>query len=120
MPLSTGDPVANRELRNRVMQPIELPVVAALAIVGVPLGASRVFLSSSRLGAAWVAGIIATIVLGVAVLIALRPRVSKNIVAGIVLVGGLAFIGAGITAAAVGEREFHQNTGGTEHPAEGK
>ena len=117
---ATGDPVANRELRNRVMQPIELPVVAALAIVGVPLGASRVLLSSSRIGAVWVAGIIATVVLGVAVLIALRPRVSRNVVAGIVLLGGLAFIAAGITAAAIGEREFHHETGGAEQPAEGK
>ena len=117
---ATGDPVVNRELRDRVMQPIELPVVAALAIVAVPLGASRVFLSSSRIGAVWVAGIVATAVLAIGVLVALRPRLSRNIVAGIVLVGGLAFITAGITAAAIGEREFHHEHGGTEQPAEGK
>jgi hypothetical protein len=117
---ATGDPQANRELRDRVMHPIEVPVVAALAIVAVPLGASRVFLSSSRIGAVWVASIVATVVLAVAALIALRPRVSKNIVAGIVLIGGLAFIAGGITAAAIGERDFEHHGEGTEHPAEGE
>jgi hypothetical protein len=120
---ATGDPVANRELRNRVMQPIEVPILAAIAIAAVPLGASRVFLSTSRIGAVWVAALIATTVLGVAVLLSFRPRLSKNIVAGIVLFGGLAFIAAGITAAAVGERTFHPHEaehGTTEQPAEGK
>jgi hypothetical protein len=116
---ATGDPVANRELRDRIMHPIEVPVAAALGIVAVPLGASRVLLSSSRIGAVWVASIIATVVLALAALVALRPRLSKNIVAAIVLVGGLAFIAAGITAASIGERNFEHH-GGTEHPAEGE
>jgi hypothetical protein len=116
---ATGDPVANRELRDRVMHPIEVPVAAALGIAAVPLGASRVLLSSSRIGAVWVAAVIATVVLAIAALVALRPRISKNVVAAIVLVGGLAFIAAGITAASIGERNFEHH-GGTEHPAEGK
>ena len=57
--------------------------------------------------------------LGVAVFVALKPRISKNIVAAIVLFGGLAFIAAGVTAAVIGERDFEHH-GGTEHPAEGK
>ncbi len=118
---ATGDPVANRELRDRVMQPIEVPVVAALAIVAVPLGASRVLLAVSKIGAVWVAGIVATVVLGIAVLVALRPRLSKNVVAGIVLVGGLAFVAAGVTAAAVGERDFHHHEhAGTEQTSGGE
>ena len=116
---ATGDPQTNRELRDRVMHPIEVPVVAALAIAAVPLGASRVLLSSSRIGAVWVASVVAAIVLGVAVFVALKPRISKNIVAAIVLFGGLAFIAAGVTAAVIGERDFEHH-GGTEHPAEGK
>lgn len=116
---ATGDPRTNRELRDRIMHPIEVPVVAALGIAAVPLGASRVFLSSSHLGAVWVASIVSAVVLGIAVLLVLKPRISKNIVASIVLVGGLAFIAAGITAAVIGERDFAHH-GDTEHPAEGK
>ena len=117
---ATGDPVANRELRNRVMQPIEVPVLAAIGILAVPLGASRVMLSTSKMGAVWVAGIVSIIVLGLAVLVALRPRLSKNVVAGIVLVGGLAFVAAGIASAAIGERDFHHEHTGTEQPAGGE
>jgi len=116
---ATGDPQTNRELRDRVMHPIEVPVVATLAILAVPLGVSRVFLSSSKLGAVWIASVVSAVVLGIAVLIALKPRISKNLVAAIVLVGGLAFIGAGVTAAVIGERDFAHH-GESEHPAEGE
>jgi MFS family permease len=123
---ATGDPVANRELRDRIMQPIELPVVATLAIVAVPLGVSRVFLASSKLGAVWIASIVAAVVLGLGVLAAMRPRLSKNVLAGIVLVGALGFITAGVVATAVGEREFHHagdeagHDEGGDHSGEGK
>jgi hypothetical protein len=116
---ATGDPQANRELRDRIMHPIEVPAIAALAIVAVPLGASRVLLSTSRMGAVWVASIIAVVVLAIAALLATKPRISKNVVAAIVLFGGLAFIIGGITAASIGERNFEHH-GGTEHPAEGE
>lgn len=119
---ATGDPATNRELRNKIMQPIEVPVLAAIAIVAVPLGASRVFLATSRIGAVWVAGIVATVVLALAVLVALRPRLSKNVLAGVVLVGALGFITAGIVAAAVGERTFHHpvHEQGGDHSGEGE
>ena len=119
---ATGDPAANQELRNKIMQPIEVPVLATIAIVAVPLGASRVFLATSKMGAVWVAGIASTIVFAIAVLAAMRPRLSKNVRAGIVLLGAVAFIAAGIVAAAVGEREFHHAGHGEsgEHSGEGK
>lgn len=125
---ATGDPATNRELRNRVMQPIELPVLAALGIIAVPLGISRVFLSTSKIGAVWVASVVAVVVLAIAALFALKPKLSKNLLAGVVLVGGLAFIASGITAAAIGERNFahhgeHSDEGtGVSHeaPGEGK
>ena len=110
---ATGDPEVNRELRDRIMQPIEVPVGAVIAIVGVPLAASRVFLSVSKLGAVWVATGVATAVLIVAIVLALKPKLSKNVVAGVVLVGGIAFVAAGIVAAAVGERHIEHH--GTEH-----
>ena len=95
---ATGDPEVNRELRDRIMGPIELPVGAALAIVAVPLAASRLFLASSKFGAIWVAAGIAAVIFIAAVVIALRPRLSRNVVAGMVLVGGIALVAGGIIA----------------------
>jgi hypothetical protein len=117
---ATGDPEVNRELRDRIMQPIEVPIGAFLAIVAVPLAASRIFLTVSKLGAVWVAIGIATAVLAVAIVLSLKPRLSKNVVAGIVLVGGIALVGAGIVSAALGERDIephhseHSETTGEE------
>jgi hypothetical protein len=115
---ATGDPEVNRELRDRIMNPIELPVGAALAIVAVPLAASRLFLTSSKFGAVWVATGIAAVIFIAAVVIALRPRLSRNVVAGLVLVGGIALIGGGIIAAVVGQRDFHH--GGEEGTEQGE
>jgi len=119
---ATGDPATNRELRDRIMQPIELPVVATLAIIAVPLGASRVFLASSKMGAVWIAAIVSAIVLALGALAAFKPRLSKNVLAGIVLVGALGFVTAGVVATAMGEREFHHvgHDEGGDHSGEGK
>jgi hypothetical protein len=110
---ATGDPEVNRVLRDRIMQPIEVPVGAVLAIVAVPLAASRIFLAVPKLGAVWVATALAAVVLVVAIIVALRPKLSKNLVAGIVLLGGIALVSAGIVSAAVGERHIEPH--GSEH-----
>ena len=109
---ATGDPEVNRELRDKLMQPIEIPIGALLAIVVVPLAVSRIFLSVTKFSAVWVAAGIATLVVVVAVVLALRPKLSKNVVAGIVLVCGIALVTSGIVAAAVGERHIEKH--GTE------
>jgi hypothetical protein len=110
---ATGDPEVNRELRDRIMQPIEVPVGAVLAIIVVPLAASRVFLSVTKFSAVWVATGVAAVVFITAIVLATRPKLSKNVVAGIVLIGGLAFLTGGIVAAAVGTRDIEHHE--TEH-----
>jgi hypothetical protein len=109
---ATGDPEVNSHLRDRIMSPIELPVGAVLAIVAVPLAASRVFLAVSKFGAVWVASGFAAVVFLVAILVATRPKMSKNIVAAAVLVGGIGLLSAGIVSAAIGQRDFEHH--GTE------
>jgi hypothetical protein len=53
----------------------------------------------------------------VAILFALRPKLSKNVVAGIVLIGGIALVTAGIVSAGVGERTIHKHS--AEHTEQG-
>jgi hypothetical protein len=115
---ATGDPEVNRELRNRIMQPIEIPVGAALAIVAVPLCISRVLLAVSEDAAVFVGIGVAASVLLVAWLLATRPRLSKNVLAGVVLFGGVALLTAGIVAASIGERDIEKHQGSEVH-AEG-
>ena len=110
---ATGDADANRAIRNRVMAPIEVPVLAFAAIAIVILCLSRVFLAVSKEAAVYVAiGVAAVIMLG-AIAFAMRPKVTRNMVAAAVLLFGLAVIGGGIVSAAVGQREIHHE----EHPS---
>ncbi len=103
---ATGDPVANQELRDRIMKPIEVPVLSALGVAVVILAMSRIFLAVSKEWAVWVALIVSSVVLVVAVLMALVDKVNKNVVAGAVSVGAIAMLAGGVVSASVGEREF--------------
>lgn len=106
---ATGDPAANTQLRSSIMKPIEVPVVAALGVGAIALGLSRVLLAVSKGAAIWVTTAFTVVVFAAAVLIALAPKVSKNLVAAVLLIGGVGLLAGGVTAAAVGERKFHHH-----------
>ncbi len=111
---ATGDPAANRELRNRVMAPVEVPALGATAVALVVLAMSRILLAVSKNGAVVVAGVVAVLILSIAVLYAAKPNLGKNVVAGLVLVVGVAILAGGIVAAAIGERSFSEHDAGHE------
>jgi hypothetical protein len=104
---ATGDPATNRQIRNRLMFPIELPAVGLLVVAGIAIAFSRVLLAASSDDAVWVLTGVATVVLAAGVLVANRPRLSPNLVAGVLLVAGVGLIGASIAAGVSGERDFH-------------
>lgn len=104
---ATGDPAANREIRNRLMNPIEFPAAAVLAVALVVVAFSRVFLAISSENAVWVATVAAAGVLAVGALVASRPRLSSNVIVGVVAALAVVVIGIGVVAGVAGEREFH-------------
>lgn len=114
---ATGDPEVNREIRNRLMYPIEIPVAGAAAVGIVIFAVSRMFLALPSLASSLTAVVVAAIVLGFAFLVAYRPTLSRDAVAALVVVTALAIVGGGVTAAVVGEREFevHAEEGEGEH-----
>jgi hypothetical protein len=113
---ATGDPAVNREIRNRIMLPIEVPIAGALIVLVVVLGYSRVFLAVSKLNAVWIALALALLVFGVGSLLSLRPRIRTDLVAGLLAVAAVVTIGAGIFGAVTGEREFeHHGDEAEEH-----
>lgn len=104
---ATGDAAANAALRDRVMAPFEIPMAGAMTVAVIVLAGSRIFLNSSRNGAVLWAGVIATAIFGLGILYAAKPKMSRNVIAGLVLACGLAVIAGGIIAGVDGEREFH-------------
>lgn len=110
---ATGDPAANKELRDRIMAPIEIPALGlGMVAIGV-LALSRIFLSVSANGAVLAAGLVAVAILATGVLYAAKPQLGKNLVAGIVLVLAVGVLAGGVIAAVEGERDFEVH--GEEH-----
>ena len=106
---ATGDSRVNREIRNRLMYPLEIPVLGALGILVLVVSISRVLLTVSRIGSSVVAIVVAAVVLAFAFLLAYRPKISKDLVAGLLVVAALAVVAGGIVGAANGTREFEHD-----------
>lgn len=114
---ATGDPAVNREIRNRVMLPMEVPVAGVLAIGVVVVGYSRVFLAVSKLGAVWIALAFAATIFFIGTILSLRPRIRSDLVAGVVAAAAVVTIGLGIVGAVAGEREFEHHGESTDEGA---
>jgi hypothetical protein len=107
---ATGDHRVNAVLRNKLMNPIEVPLFGALVAAFVALGISRVFLSVPRVSASYLFIGIAAVIFLTAIIVTMVPRVSRSLLLGVVVIGALAVLAAGITGLSVGEREFHDET----------
>jgi hypothetical protein len=112
---ATGDPDTNRLIRARIMGPFEVPLAGALIVAATVVAISRVLLTSSELGAVWVATALGVVILGIGALFAAKPRLSPNVVAGVLALCAVGVVAAGVASAARGERviEHHEEE---EHP----
>jgi hypothetical protein len=111
---ATGDPDTNRLVRNRVMGPIEIPLAAVLVIAGAVAAFSRVLLTASDIGAVAAATMLGVVVLTLGALIATKPKLSANVIAGVLVIFAVGVVTAGVVAAARGERTIeHEQTEGT-------
>ncbi len=116
---ATADAVSNRELRNRLMFPFEIPVLAAVVIGVVVVAFSRVLLAVSKIGSTVVAIVVASVILGVAFLITSRPKLSSSLLTVVVAIGAIGLLGGGIVGAVAGEREFEAHEEEGDHGGEG-
>ena len=110
---ATGDPAVNREIRNRFMLPIEVPIAGALAVAIVIVGFSRLFLTLSKENAVWAALVVAALVFVVGTVLSTKSQLRTDLVAGLLVLGAVATIGIGIASAVQGERDFEHH--GEEH-----
>lgn len=113
---ATPDPAENTALRNRIMYPVEIPVLG-LIIVGVVLVAfSRVLLALPKEGSTVAAIVVAAAILLVAVLVATRPRISSTVLTAVLVLGAVALLGGGVVGAVAGERDIEEHV--EEHETE--
>lgn len=112
---ATGDAGVNRALRNRLMNPIEIPVLGAAGVAILVVGGSRVLLAVSEFSAVWIAAGVATVILLVAMLFAARPRIGKSVIATVLAFAAVAIVAAGIVATAAGSYDHGGGHGDDGH-----
>jgi hypothetical protein len=116
---ATPDPEENTALRNRIMYPVEIPVLGLLIVGLVLLAFSRVLLALPKEGSTIAAIAVAATILLVAVLVATRPRISSTVLTVVLVLGAVALLGGGIVGAVSGERDIEEHEAeerGTESP----
>jgi hypothetical protein len=106
---ATGDEDVNRRIRNRLMNPIEIPLFGAIGVAVLVLCVSRVLLAVSETGAPVVAITLAVVILGAASIYAVAPQAGRTLVAVLCLLGGLGVITGGIIGAAEGSRNYEKH-----------
>lgn len=105
---STGDPVANRRIRNRIMNPIEIPVFGAIGAFALVLCISRVLLAVSATWAAVIAIAFATVILVGGAILAIAPRSTRSFLAALCVVAAIGVITGGVITAAQGSRTYEK------------
>jgi hypothetical protein len=100
---ATGDEGTNRELRHTLMDPLEIPVLAVVVAAIVVLSISRLLLAIPASAAVYVIIVLAIVIFAGTFLLASRPHLKRSLVLGVILIGGLLLIGAGIAGGVAGE-----------------
>ena len=104
---ASGDPEVNQLVRNRLMRPLEIPLLGVAAIGFIVLSFSRILLALSKTNAVVIGLVFAALVMVAAFLLAYRTKLNRNVVVGVVALGAVAILATGVVGAVMGEREFH-------------
>ncbi len=104
--LATTDPEVNRAVRRRVMLPIEVPILGALGVGVFVLAISRILLAVDHVAVYFIFGGVAVVVLVLASVLSLKPKINPSVIAGLCVVGALAVLCGGVASAIVGPRDI--------------
>ena len=102
---ATGDPEVNQAIRHRFLNPVEIPAFAIVGIAVVVIAVSRVLLAAPHASIYFIFGGVPVVVLGIGVLIALRPKLSQSAIAFLLIIFAVAILAAGVWAGIHGPRK---------------
>jgi hypothetical protein len=108
---STADPAYNKALRDRIMFPIEVPVLGLAGLGLVILTFSRVLLALPNKDASTIVAIaVATLITATAFIVASRPRISSAALSWVLAIAAVALLAGGIVGGVSGERKPAEHT----------
>ena len=93
---STASTATNNVIRDRVMAPFEIPLLATAGGAILALSISRILLWQQGSGAVIIASVLAAIIFGTAILAAAKPQMSRSALGGIVGLIAIAIIALGV------------------------
>ena len=105
---ASADADYNAEVRNRMANPLEFPVGAAIGIGIVIYAFSRIMLGLSKTGTTILFAVVGASIITLAYVFAAKPGRSKAAVA-VVGVGALVVIAGGAASGLGGERDIHEH-----------
>lgn len=116
---ASADPAYNARVRSHLMNPIEFPVLGALAAGFVIWGFSRLMLTVPKEVATALFIVVGAVVFVGAAFLASRGRgATKGLVGAFLVIGAAFVLTAGVVGIAVGQRDFEQHGGEEDHGAE--
>jgi hypothetical protein len=105
---ASADPVYNAGLRQRLLHPIEFPVLGAAGLGVIVYSFSRIMLWIDKSGGPVVFVVAGALVLAGGFIFASRPNLKKGLITGICAIGALGVVSAGAVAAIDGQRKIHE------------
>jgi hypothetical protein len=111
---ASADDRYNADVRDRIANPLEFPLLAAIGIGIIVYAFSRVMLWLSKTNTVIAFAILGTIIIALAFFFAYRPKVNSKAAVVVIGVGALGLVAGGAAAGLSGEREIkvHETTAG--------
>jgi hypothetical protein len=102
---ASGDATYNDQVRKRILNPLEYPVLATVGLGVIIFSFSRVMLAIDKSAGAVGFIVVATLVLLAGILFSVRPNMKRSLVTGICVIGALGLVSSGIAGMGSGLRE---------------
>ena len=111
---ATADSTVAADVRARIANPLEYPLLGVLSVGAVAYAFSRVMLWLSKTNTVIAFSVLATVVACIAFFFAFRPSIKRGAISGAVTVGAVVVVASGVAAGVDGERDIHvhETTGG--------
>jgi hypothetical protein len=105
---ASTDPAYNAELRSKVMRSFEMPVLGALIVGFIAIGASRTLLAVTHVQAVIVLSVVALVIFGIAIAVSKMQQgtaVGRRLGGGLVALGVVGVLSSWVTGVAAGEHK---------------
>jgi hypothetical protein len=104
---ASTDSATNADVRGRLANPLEYPLLGAIAVGGIAYALSRIMLWLSKTNTIIAFVVLAVIVASIAFTFAVRPSVKRGAIGGVLTIGAVAIVAGGVAAGVDGERDVH-------------